>query len=193
MESVMTLTIPRFHWLLIVLSAFTISACSGGEERVATKPAPVHIESGDECHVCGMIISGFPGPKGESIAGDNQRVRKFCSTRELFAWKLQPENIHQNDTLYVHDMAQTDWNNPADTALVDARDAFYVAGSDRKGAMGPTLASFALEADARDFAKTYGGEVLKYAQITLEHVSGGMAMGNMAGAASMEDMARSSE
>ncbi|MCK7546571.1 nitrous oxide reductase accessory protein NosL [Marinobacter koreensis] len=175
----MRLNIPRFHWFLIILSAFTISACSGGEETVAEKPAPVHIESGDECHVCGMIISGFPGPKGESIAGDSQRVRKFCSTRELFAWKLQPENIHQNDTLYVHDMAQTDWDNPADTALVDARDAFYVAGSDAKGAMGPTLASFALEAEARKFANSHGGRVLRYGEITLADVSGGMAMGEM--------------
>ncbi|WP_253264449.1 nitrous oxide reductase accessory protein NosL [Aeromonas media] len=29
---------------------------------------PVAFHSGDECHICGMAITGFPGPKGEAVA-----------------------------------------------------------------------------------------------------------------------------
>lgn len=169
------------NWLLAALAVFTLTACSGEEAKTTARPDPVHFESGDECHVCGMIIEGFPGPKGQAITEEDQQVRKFCSTRDMFAWLLQPENVNRNHTLYVHDMAQTDWQNPNDTALIDARNAFFVVGSDRKGAMGPTLASFATESAAQEFMKEYGGKVLKYSEITLDHLNTGMAMGEMRG------------
>ena len=167
----------KLNWLLAALAVFTLTACSSDEEQTIAKPDPVHIESGDECHVCGMAITKFPGPKGEAITEKDQHVRKFCSTRDMFAWVLQPENVDRNHTLYVHDMAQTDWQSPDDTALIDAREAFYVVGSERTGAMGPTLASFATRTDADSFAAQHGGEVLAFSEITMDHLNSGMAMG----------------
>ncbi|AXS82995.1 MULTISPECIES: nitrous oxide reductase accessory protein NosL [Marinobacter] len=175
----------KLNWLLAALAVFTLAACSGSEEQTTAKPAPVQFESGDECHVCGMIIEGFPGPKGQAITEKDQHVRKFCSTRDMFAWMLQPENINRDHTLYVHDMAQTGWQSPDDTALIDARAAFYVAGSDRTGAMGPTLASFATESSAHEFMREYGGQVLKYSEITLDHLIDGASTGKMS---DMKDM-----
>ncbi len=171
----------RLNWLLASLAALTLTACSGAEEQPAAKPAPVHFESGDECHVCGMLIEGFPGPKGQAITEKNQQVRKFCSTRDMFAWVLQPENVNRAHTLYVHDMAQTDWQNPNDTALINAREAFYVVGSSRNGAMGPTLASFASKSDAEGFANDHGGRVLAFNQVTMEDLTTGMGMHSKAG------------
>jgi copper chaperone NosL len=46
-----------------------------------------------------------------------------------------------------------------------------VAYSSRAGSMGPTLGSFAHEEDARAFIKQYGGEVLRFDQITPEMVT----------------------
>jgi copper chaperone NosL len=176
----------KLNWLLAALAVFTLTACSGEEAQTTARPDPVHFESGDECHVCGMIIEGFPGPKGQAFTEKDQHVRKFCSTRDMFAWLLQPENVNRDHTLYVHDMAQTDWQNPNDTALIDARDAFFVVGSDRTGAMGPTLASFAEQTDASDFAAEHGGEVLAFKEITMDHLNTGMAMHSMDG---MDEMA----
>lgn len=164
------------HGIFVVFAVLALSACSGSEEQAMTKPAPVHIEQGDECHVCGMIITNFPGPKAEAFTEKHQAVRKFCSTREMFAWMLQPENKNRNHTLYVHNMAQTDWASPDDTALIDARAAFYVIGSDKKGAMGPTLASFATEADAHAFMSQSGGRVVGFDEVTLEDLNAGMSM-----------------
>ena len=110
----------KLNWLLAALAAITLTACSGNEEQTMAKPEPVHFESGDECHVCGMVISNFPGPKGEAITEKKQHVRKFCSTKDMFAWMLQPENENRDHTLYVHDMTQTEWEHPDDTALIDA-------------------------------------------------------------------------
>ncbi|WP_449284518.1 nitrous oxide reductase accessory protein NosL [Marinobacter sp. PE14] len=171
----------KLNWLFAALAAVTLTACSGNEEQTTAKPDPIHFESGDECHVCGMVIVGFPGPKGEAITEKDQHVRKFCSTRDMFAWTLQPENVNRDHTLYVHDMAQTEWESPNDAALIDAREAFYVVGSSRKGAMGPTLASFASQSNAENFANENGGEVMAYSEITMDQLNTGMAMHSMDG------------
>lgn len=176
----------KLNWLLAALAVFALTACSSDEEQTLARPDPVHIESGDECHVCGMVITNFPGPKGEAITEKDQHVRKFCSTRDMFAWMLQPENVDRDHTLYVHDMAQTDWQSPDDIALIDAREAFYVVGSERTGAMGPTLASFATESSAHEFKKEYGGQVLKYSEITLDHLNAGDPTGGMSGMHEMD-------
>ncbi len=168
-----------------VLFAVFLAGCSESEEQITEKPDPVHIESGDECHVCGMAITRFPGPKGEAITARDQAVHKFCSTRDMFSWVLQPENAKRDHTLYVHDMAQTDWEHPDDTALIDARQAFFVVGSERTGAMGPTLASFATEEAAQEFAMNYGGQVLSYNEVTMDHLNVG---GPTAGLSGMHEM-----
>lgn len=48
-------------------------------------------------------------------------------------------------------------------------------GSRRRGSMGPTVASFRLEADARAFIARDGGKLLRYAEVTPDMVdlSGG--------------------
>lgn len=106
------------NWLLVALAAFALTACSGSEEQTTAKAAPVNFATSDECHVCGMVITNFPGPKGQAITEKDQHVRKFCSTRDMFAWALQPENVNRNHALYVHDMAETEWASPDDTSLI---------------------------------------------------------------------------
>ncbi len=162
--------------LSVLLAAIASSGCSDNEKSLVEKSGPVQFERHDECHVCGMIITRFPGPKGQAVTEKNQQVLKFCSTRDMFSWLLQPENIHRDHSLYVHDMAQTSWEHPKDTALIDARKAFYVIGSHRTGAMGPTLATFARRADADAFAGEQGGVVINFSQVTLDHLSTDMAM-----------------
>jgi len=45
--------------------------------------------------------------------------------------------------------------------------------------MGPTLASFASQDDATAFAGEYGGDVLAFQEVTMEHLNQGMSMGRM--------------
>jgi len=60
-------------------------------------------------------------------------------------------------------------------------------GSEKTGAMGPTLASFAKKDDAAAFAGEFGGNVLAFQEVTMEHLNQGMSMGGMG---SMEDEAQ---
>lgn len=150
-----------------LLAMFLLTACDPQvDTRAPSGPRP--IEAGDECHVCGMILARFPGPMGEVIADGQPRALKFCSTRDLFAYLLQPEAGAVVREVYVHDMAGARWDHPLDAPLVDARRAWYVAGHPLRGAMGPTLASFRERGDAEAFAQRFGGRILAFDQITLE-------------------------
>ncbi len=157
--------------LVGALALVGMAACERGTES-APAHGPVAIEAGDECHVCGMIIQRFPGPKGGAFLRGNDRALKFCSTRDLFSYVLQPEVEGRVQAIFVHDMAVTPWGRPHDRAFIAARSAWYVAGHRLKGAMGPTLASFATASDAGEFATSQGGRVLSFDDITLELVAG---------------------
>jgi len=156
----------RALWLLLPLALIT--GCGAEDEKNAMVQRAVAIESSDECHLCGMIISNYPGPKGQLYSRGINGNMKFCSTRDMFAFIVDPENQHNIQQAYVHDMAVTPWDHPEEDTYIDAKKAFYVIGHGKKGAMGPTLASFAKKNDAETFAQQQGGEVLSFDQITLE-------------------------
>ena len=159
-----------------VFALFFLTACNSEEATKQINNSPVAIESGDECHLCGMVITEFPGPKGELFEGRQSHVRKFCSTRDLMSWYLQPENKPNSKEIYVHDMSRSDWNSPNDEHMINAKDAWYVVGSSMKGAMGPTLASFSKQATAEQFVAKHGGTVLEFEAITMEILNTGSAM-----------------
>ena len=158
--------------LLLVLPFSLLSGCGEEDEQSAMVRQVVAIESADECHLCGMIISNFPGPKGQLYARGSSGNMKFCSTRDMFAFIVDPENQHNIQQAFVHDMAVTPWDHPEEDTYIDAKQAFYVIGHGQKGAMGPTLASFAKQADAEAFAAAEGGRVLRFEEITLEVLVG---------------------
>ncbi len=145
-----------------------LAGCGKSEQSAVSEAKPVPIEAGDECHVCGMLIGKFPGPKGEVYVRGSDKVLKYCSTRDLFSELLQPEMKATAQKIYVHDMGATDWEHPSDAAFTDARSAWYVAGHDLRGAMGPTLASFAKREDAQRFIAEHGGRLLHFDDISLE-------------------------
>lgn len=163
------MTMKKLHALMfsaVLALALTLTGCQE-QERTDINLDPVAIHSGDECHVCGMIIMEWPGPKAESINKHNGETLKFCSTTDLFAWWLQPENKTLQTQIYVHDMSVAHWDQPQDEHLVDARKAWYVTGTDLIGAMGPTLVSFADQAAAQKLVDEKGGRVLTFDQVDI--------------------------
>lgn len=148
--------------LLAMLLALGLAGCNEPETaQQALEPVAFH--PSDECHVCGMVISDFPGPKGQAV--EKGGVYKFCSTAEMLGWWMQPENRLLDAKLYVHDMGRSAWDSPQDEHLIDATSAYYVAGTSLKGAMGAVLASFAEEAAAQKLAAEQGGRVLRFEEI----------------------------
>ncbi|MCL6416658.1 nitrous oxide reductase accessory protein NosL [Aestuariirhabdus sp. Z084] len=151
-------------WLALVL---TLTGCGETDSERMVQQA-VAIESADECHLCGMLITNFVGPKGELTQQGARQVKKFCSTRDLFAYALDPEHRASIESIWVHNMARVPWEFPDDEQFINARDAWFVINSRLKGAMGPALASFAEESDARAFIGINGGELIRFDQVTMD-------------------------
>lgn len=158
---------PWFDGALAALFAasFALAACSKQE----APPVPLEITRSTACSLDGMLLADYPGPKAQ-IQYDRGQTDFFCDTVEMFATILRPEQLKRVRAVYVQDMGQTDWNAPQGH-WIDARTAFYVFGSKLEGSMGPTIGSFASEADAKAFAAHNGGKVLAFAAVTPDMVA----------------------
>ncbi|MBT2295809.1 nitrous oxide reductase accessory protein NosL [Pseudomonas fluorescens] len=164
------------RWLAGVLVCLALVACDKTESAPAAQAA-LAFHPSDECHVCGMVITDFPGPKGAAVAAGG--VKKFCSPAEMLGWWLQPENHRADVKLYVHDMGRSHWNTPDDEHLIDARSAYFVLGSGLKGAMGMVLASFSDAQAAEKLARDTGGRVLRLEDIDQKLLGQATAMSPM--------------
>ncbi len=154
----------------VVASVLLLAACG----QSTPVPKPLEITKDTACSLDGMVLMDFPGPKAQ-IQHEQGAADFFCDTKEMFSTVLRPEQKKRIVAIYTQDMAKTDWAHPQGY-WIDAKTAFYVVGSRREGSMGPTIGSFASEADAQTFSKTYGGKVLRFEQVTLDMVdlSGGV-------------------
>jgi copper chaperone NosL len=153
--------------LAVLLSALALAACGQSDTRGTLEP--VAITGATYCALDGMLLADYPGPKAQIQYAGREEPDFFCDTVEMFHIYLNPEIVQPVRGLYVQDMGSTDWDDPRDH-WIDARSAFYVLGSSRRGAMGPTLASFADEAAAQRFAGEFGGQVLGFEQVTPDQV-----------------------
>ena len=162
------------------MAAFTALATSsllaGCGDKAAEQQslAPVEIDRSTSCELDGMLLADYPGPKAQIHYAGQEKPSFFCDTIELFNTLLAGEQVRAVRAVYVQDMGKADWNEP-NGHWIDAKTAVYVLGSKRHGSMGPTIASFAQEADAAKFAGEHGGKVLRFADIKLDMVdlSGG--------------------
>lgn len=154
----------RYIMLMALIGSLAIG-CTKKEETLA----PIEINRTTSCSLDGMILMDYPGPKAQ-IHYDSGEQDFFCDTMEMFSIYLRPEQKKRVTALYTQDMSKTPWEQPADN-WIDARTAFYVYGSNKQGAMGPTLAAFARKEDADTFATKFGGKVYSFDQITLDMVT----------------------
>lgn len=171
MNWMITMKNGSLRWVLVVLCALVLAACG---EKADTAVVPVEIDAATTCDFDGMLLSDFPGPKAQIHFKGEAKPSFYCDTVEMFNTLLQPEQVKPIRAVLVQDMGKADWEQPRGNWF-DARTGIYVLGSKRRGSMGPTIASFAQEADAQTFAAKNGGRVLRFADITRDMVdlSGG--------------------
>ena len=170
------MTRRRALGMAAVTALATSSLLAGCGDKAAEQQslAPVEIDRSTSCELDGMLLADYPGPKAQIHYAGQEKPSFFCDTIELFNTLLAGEQVRAVRAVYVQDMGKADWNEPKGH-WIDAKTAVYVLGSKRHGSMGPTIASFAQEADAAKFAGEHGGKVLRFADIKLDMVdlSGG--------------------
>ena len=159
---------------LAALGSLGLLAGCGERAGEAQSLAPVEIDRSTSCELDGMLLADYPGPKAQVHFVGQSQPSFFCDTVELFSTLLAGEQVRAVRAVYVQDMGQADWDAPKGH-WIDAKAAVYVVGGKRHGSMGPTIGSFAQEADAQKFATEYGGKVLHFGDIKADMVdlSGG--------------------
>lgn len=160
----MTQNSPSLRPIAFVLAlGVALAACTRDEPAPAP---PQEITAGTACALDGMLLADYPGPKAQIHYRDGA-PEFYCDTVEMFAMVLNPESARRVRAVYTQDMGKADWREPRGN-WIDARSAWYVAGSGVKGSMGPTFASFARKEDAEAFAARHGGKVLAFDDVTPE-------------------------
>lgn len=157
----------RRRFVLAGAATTLLVAC--GQSTDSGALVAVEIDGGTSCALDGMLLSDYPGPKAQIHYANRSEPDFFCDTLEMFHVYLNPEVVQVVRALFVQDMGQADWDEPRGH-WIDARTAWFVHGSSRRGSMGPTIGSFAIEADARSFAQEFGGKMLRFDEITPDMV-----------------------
>lgn len=166
-------------------AALFLASCNKQDEVVA--PPPFALTEDAMGRYCGMNVLEHPGPKGQIILQQVPEAIWFSSARDTLAFTMLPEEPRDIAAIYVSDMGKApNWEEPGAENWIDAKTAFFVIGSSRRGGMGTEEAvPFSSEADARAFAGTHGGRVVRFEEMPHDYIlgSGAEASPEDAGAA----------
>ncbi len=131
---------------------------------LASGKGAVIAPAGAKCPVCGMFVVKYPDWTATSRFKDGT-ISYYDGPKDMFS--------HYFDTArYTPGKRQTDIVALAvkeyySLAMIDARTAFFVAGSDVYGPMGNELIPFNTEKDANSFKLDHKGKrILRFSEIT---------------------------
>ncbi len=144
-------------WLLLCL---LVSPAAPAEPVDLAPPGPK-----DTCPVCGMFVALYP----DWIATVRYRdghLHHFDGAKDLFKYLLDlPKWAPGHQADQIEAIGVTEYYS---VQRIDARQAFYVIGSDVLGPMGHELIPLESEADAQEFLRDHGGKrILRYSEVTL--------------------------
>jgi len=153
------LGIAGLLWIL----AFTSVANAQGILSGIPKPG-----ARDLCPVCGMIVSKYPNWVATVLYKDGH-AHHFDGAKDMFKYlqdlpKYAPGHRRED----IEAIVVTDFYN---LGKVDARQAWFVIGSDVLGPMGHEFVPLANKKDADDFLKDHKGKrALTFDQVTTQLV-----------------------
>ncbi len=149
---------------VLALSVSLSLSCEGAKNQAPAEP--VNLTQDVTCASDGMMLMEFDGPKAQ-ILWENGERSFFCEAREAFEFWTNPIQRNRIHAFYVQDFGGVEWGSYPDRWIL-ARDAIFVIGSKKLGAMGITYVSFAKPSDARLFQLEQGGRTLLLEEITVE-------------------------
>lgn len=155
---------PAASWGCARFVGLLLAACDDSTEVAA--PPPQELTGEAIGHYCNMIVVEHSGPKGQIFLTDRDQPIWFSSVRDTVAFTMLPDEPKNIAAIYVTDVGRATWDSPEPGTWIEAREAWYVVGSDRRGGMGaPEAVPFADKAAATQFATQHGGEVVAFADI----------------------------
>jgi copper chaperone NosL len=163
--------------VLAIALALTLGGCK--EQAAEAPPPPQALTEEAIGHYCGMNVLEHTGPKGQIILASRIVPVWFSSARDAVAFTMLPEEPKDIRAVYVSDMGKApSWDEPGAENWVEARKAFFVIGSGRKGGMGvDETVPFSDRGAAERFSAENGGKVVPFAEIPRDYVLGGQTVG----------------
>ena len=120
----------------------------------------------ERCPVCGMFVEGYSNWFAGVLFKDGSHAT-FDGPKDFFKYLADVKRYDKKRT--EADAAAAYVTDYYSVKPIDARQAFYVAGSDVFGPMGEEFIPFAKEADAAEFLKDHKGKaVLKFPEVLAE-------------------------
>lgn len=154
-----------FRRLLLTLAALLWLPLAQAASPAVPKPGAM-----DLCPVCGMLVAKYPNWVAVVLYKDGH-AHFFDGAKDFFKFIAAPHKYdakHSPDSIAV--LSVTEFYG---LTRIDARQAYYVTGSDVLGPMGHELVPLESEADARDFLKEHKGRrILRFDQVTPAIISG---------------------
>jgi copper chaperone NosL len=158
--------------MLRLWSAGMVSACllfvgllplfpADATEMGLTKPT-----AKDKCPVCGMFVAKYPDWLNAILFKDGSHVF-FDGAKDMFKYLHDPkryDSVRKPEdirAILVGDYYRLNW--------IDARNAWYVLGSDVYGPMGRELIPLEKEDEAKEFLNDHrGARIIRFSEATAE-------------------------
>ncbi|MGD9899242.1 MAG: nitrous oxide reductase accessory protein NosL [Calditrichaceae bacterium] len=137
-----------------------VTACSKKEEPKIQSLSKEAVAETHHCANCGMITNEYPVWEKTMVSADHG-TEYFDSAKCMFMVILDSAKAPgQISEIITKDFITSN--------ELDARDAYYVMGSDVMGPMGKDLVSFGSRNAAQTFVSEHGGdEVLEFSDINM--------------------------
>ena len=148
----------RFPATLLLGLALSFSAAFA-----APPAAPVPLAK-DKCPVCGMFVSKYPDWVATVTFKDSSALF-FDGTKDFFTYfhNMQKYTLERKQS----SISAITVNDYYTLKPIDARQAYFVIGSDVYGPMGKELVAFGKPDDAQAFLKDHKGKkVLRFNEVT---------------------------
>ncbi len=134
-----------FAAMLLVLA---LPAGAGGVSFPDPKPREL-------CPVCGMVVSKYPAWVASVVYRDGH-AHHFDGAKDLFKYLFDVPHYAKGHR--AQDIARIGVTEYYEVKRIDARQAWFVIGSDVLGPMGQELIPLASRADADEFMRDHHGK-----------------------------------
>jgi nitrous oxide reductase accessory protein NosL len=120
----------------------------------------------DTCPVCGMFVARYPDWIATVLYRDGH-AHHFDGAKDLYKYLLDLPRWAPGHR--AEDIAAIGVTEYYGVTRIDAREAWYVIGSDTLGPMGHELVPVATRAEAEEFLKDHkGARILRHGEVTPE-------------------------
>lgn len=142
----------------VLLAGLLLSQTVASATLNLPKPGPK-----DTCPVCGMFVAKYPEWVATVLYRDGH-AHHFDGAKDLFKYLLDlPRWAPEHKVENIQSIGVTEYYG---LGLIDAREAWYVVGSDVLGPMGHELIPLETREDAEEFMKDHKGKrIIRYKDV----------------------------